>query len=344
MHPPSDLALIKSFKKNKMDNTAKVFFKIFRAGKYPQGEITKADVEAIATGYDPDYHEAPLTILHDDSSPAYAVVDELKSDNGVLLASFTEMLPEAFEMNKRYKRPSIEIALYDDKKYLRAVTLTNFPQVKGLDRIKFEENSSIFFSEGLTINLTKGIKMFNEKLIKLAESLSLSISDYQTEGDLIDAAQSKLTEIKTELGVSSAKLSSLNLSLSKYEEAGITIEKFNELKSNNENLQKEIKAYEKERVDGLINTALQTKDILSSFSSAEAFGNSIRNFAERISYDEAKKFVEGLKTKIEGNPLLKKKPDGKEYKYEDILDDPSLAKYYGKEELAAMRKNSVLFK
>lgn len=321
----------------------KKFFKIFKAGKYPQGNVTKEDIAEIANSYNRDYHEAPLTILHDDKSPAYAVVDELIADNENLLASFTDISEDAYEMNKKYKRPSIEIANYEGKKYCRAITLTNFPQVKGLDKIKFEENSSLFFTEGLTLNLSKGTIMFNENLIKLAESLSIPISDYNSEGDLIQAAQEKIDTLKSELDEVTKKVTSLSLNVSKFDEAGITIEIYNELKTkldsalkDKEEAEKLVQQYNEKRIDDLITFAVKEKKFLPSQT------ESLKKFAQ-LDFDNAKKFIDALPEKPLNNPLPKLKPDGKEYTYEEVIKDPSLMKNFSEDELAVLKNNSKIF-
>lgn len=321
----------------------KKFFKIFKAGKYPQGNVTKEDIAEIANSYNRDYHEAPLTILHDDKSPAYAVVDELIADNENLLASFTDISEEAYEMNKKYKRPSIEIANYEGKKYCRAITLTNFPQVKGLDKIKFEENSSLFFTEGLTLNLSKGTIMFNENLIKLAETLSITVSDYNSEGDLIQAAQEKIDTLKSELDEVTKKVTSLSLNVSKFDEAGITIEIYNELKTkldsalkDKEEAEKLVQQYNEKRIDDLITFAVKEKKFLPSQT------ESLKKFAQ-LDFDNAKKFIDALPEKPLNNPLPKLKPDGKEYTYEEVIKDPSLMKNFSEDELAVLKNNSKIF-
>ena len=321
----------------------KKFFKIFKAGKYPQGNVTKEDIAEIANSYNRDYHEAPLTILHDDKSPAYAVVDELIADNENLLASFTDISEEAYEMNKKYKRPSIEIANYEGKKYCRAIRLTNFPQVKGLDKIKFEENSSLFFTEGLTLNLSKGTIMFNENLIKLAETLSITVSDYNSEGDLIQAAQEKIDTLKSELDEVTKKVTSLSLNVSKFDEAGITIEIYNELKTkldsalkDKEEAEKLVQQYNEKRIDDLITFAVKEKKFLPSQT------ESLKKFAQ-LDFDNAKKFIDALPEKPLNNPLPKLKPDGKEYTYEEVIKDPSLMKNFSEDELAVLKNNSKIF-
>lgn len=315
------------------------FFKIFKAGKYPQGTVTESDIAEIAQSYNRDYHEAPLTVNHEDKSPAYAVVSEVKADDKFLLASFDDILDEAYEVNKKFKKPSVEIAEYDGKKYLRAVTLTNFPQVKNLDKIQFSaeggyasgvaEGSSIFFSEDLTINLNKGLKMFNEKIVKLAESLSLDVTQYQTEDDLLVKAAEVITSLKSEIENNSNKIKELEPIVNKFNEEGVTVEKFIEQK-------KLIETFQQKRVDDLIALAVANKKILP------AQGEGYRKFAE-LNFDEASKLLNSLPGIPEPPKFKTFKDESKQHTYEEVLKDPKLLKLYSKEELEDLRKNSNTF-
>lgn len=315
------------------------FYKIFRAGKYPQGEVTKADVAEIAATYDRNFHEAPLTVNHESTSPAYAVVSELQERDGILFASFDEVLEEAHVMNKKFKKPSIEIATYDDKKYLRAVTLTNFPAVKGLDKIQFgdssaaalaqAENSAIFFSD-FNLNLNKGETMISDTIKNFAEKLSLNISDYQTDGDLLDAAVNIVTNLKTQFADSSEKINSLNLSLSKFTEANVSVEKFNELKA-------EVTAFKKQRVDNLLSFAVENKNVLP------AHVENLRTYAEQ-NFDAAKNLVYSLPAKNQPPDIAKLKEGEKEFTYEQVIADPELSKNFTEEQLNELRKKSKTFR
>jgi hypothetical protein len=41
------------------------FFEVFKAGKYPQGKFTKAEIQELAKNYDPSFCEAPITLDHE---------------------------------------------------------------------------------------------------------------------------------------------------------------------------------------------------------------------------------------------------------------------------------------
>jgi hypothetical protein len=320
-----------------MQNMSK-FFKVFRAGKYPQGEITEADIQEIAQSYSPAYHEAPLIVNHEDTSPAYAVVDAVKCIGKELFVSFKDILDQAYEVNKQYKKPSIEVATYDGKKYLRAVSLTNFPAVKGLDTIKLhEKDSAIYFSEDITLNLSKGVTMFNEQIQKLAEKLSININDYTVEGDIIAKASEVIDALKMQLADMTAKVSSLNMNISKYVESGITPEKYAELTAAKDALEAEVKKYKSMRVDDLISFAIATKDIVP------AQCERLKKLAE-LDFDETKKFIEGLPAKKLNVELPRKPASGaKELTYEEVINNPKLAVQYSEQELRALKEQSKTF-
>lgn len=127
------------------------FFEVFKAGKYPQGNFTKKEIAQIATNYDPKFCEAPITIDHQQSGPAYGWVDVVKADNDKLKVSFKDV-PEEFEKevnSGKYKKVSVELYRNLEGKgaYLKAVSFLGAatPQVKGLEPIKFMESEADIF-------------------------------------------------------------------------------------------------------------------------------------------------------------------------------------------------------
>ena len=136
-------------------------FKVFIAGKYPQGEITESDIKEIAENYSPTYHEAPLTLDHKREGSALGWIESVIAKGKELWVSFSKVSEEARQLKSegKYKRPSIEIANYDGVgKYLRAVSLVNFPQVKGLPEMQFQttdKEAVIYFSEDCFLNFSE---------------------------------------------------------------------------------------------------------------------------------------------------------------------------------------------
>lgn len=121
------------------------FYEVFKAGTYPQGKFSKKEIEQIAKNYDPKFCEAPITLDHQQSGPAYGWVDTVKAENDKLKVSFKD-IPEEFEKavnSGKYKKVSVELYRNLEGKgaYLKAVSFLGAatPQVKGLEEIKFME-------------------------------------------------------------------------------------------------------------------------------------------------------------------------------------------------------------
>ena len=82
------------------------FFEIFKAGTYPQGKFTKEQIEEIAKNYDPSFCEAPITLDHEQSGPAFGWVESVKSDKGVLKATFKDVTEDlkSFVNDGKYRK------------------------------------------------------------------------------------------------------------------------------------------------------------------------------------------------------------------------------------------------
>lgn len=163
------------------------FYEVFKAGKYPQGTFTKKEITAIAKNYDPKFCEAPITIDHKQSGPAFGWVENVKADGEKLMVSFKEV-PEAFEKDVnegKYKKVSVELYRNLEGKgaYLKAVSFLGAatPQVKGLEPIKFmEAEADIYesdsvedaeqFSEEEIIELKNQVVELENQLAKFKEN------------------------------------------------------------------------------------------------------------------------------------------------------------------------------
>ena len=124
------------------------YFEVFKAGVYPQGKFTKKEISQIAKNYDPQFCEAPITIDHQQSGPAYGWVEDVKADGDKLKVSFKDV-PTEFEQDVnsgKYKKVSVELYRNLEGKgaYLKAVSFLGAatPQVKGLEQIKFMESEA----------------------------------------------------------------------------------------------------------------------------------------------------------------------------------------------------------
>lgn len=318
-------------------------YKVFRAGKYPQGTVTTEMLHRMAERYDPNYHEAVLNLWHDDTSPALAKVDSVKVLGEELFVTFKDVQPQAQENCKLWSKPSIEIVNYDGEPYLRAVTLTNFPEVKSLDAITFEEKqrktgSTFYFSEGITLTLEA--PMFAEHIMKLAEKLNINISDYSVEGDVVTKAVEIIAGLQTQLAEATANVSALSINLAKYTDVGNTPEKFAELVTERDAAIAQVKELTQKRVDDLLAFGVETRDITPANVAR------FRKFAE-TDFDGAKALITSLPAKRQNVILARPMTGGKakgEHTYEEVVKDPELAKLYSETEIAELKRQSKTFR
>lgn len=174
------------------------FFEVFRAGKYPQGEFTKKEVAEIAKNYDPKFCEAPITIDHEQSGPAYGWVDVAKAEGDILKVSFKDT-PKEFQddvNSGKYKKVSVELYKNLEGKghYLKAVSFLGaaIPQVKGLEPIKFKEGESEFFE--FEVETVEDTENFSAEEI---EDLRKQVSDLETQIAKYKQKDQKLETIKS---------------------------------------------------------------------------------------------------------------------------------------------------
>ena len=284
-------------------------YKVFTAGKYPQGDITEDDLKSIAENYDPDYHEAPLTLNHKSEGPSLGWVNKVVAKGKDLFVGFKDVNEDAKKITSKgeYKRPSIEISNYEGKgKYLRAVSLVLFPAVKGLPEMQFKTadgEAVIYFSEGeINFNKLNNIKM---DITKFSEKLGLSES--ATVEDVVNSFNEKFDE--------------------KVKEVETLTDEVKTLKDN-------AKKFEEEKISSLVSNALASGKI------TKAQEESIKTFATS-NYDACKKYVESLPVQniYKNDQSKSKSPEGKskEVSYQDILKDPSLSAQFSEEELEDLR-------
>lgn len=172
------------------------FFEVFKAGIYPQGKFTKKEIAEIAKNYDPAFCEAPITVDHIQTGPAYGWVDIAKADGEKLKVSFKEM-PEDFKeaINKGlYKKVSVEIYRNLEGKgpYLKAVSFLGaaIPQVKGLEPVKFMEGESDIYE----FCNDEETEQFSEQDI---EDLKNQVADLENQLSKFKESNKKLETIKS---------------------------------------------------------------------------------------------------------------------------------------------------
>ncbi|GAB4321207.1 MAG: hypothetical protein Kow0059_15800 [Candidatus Sumerlaeia bacterium] len=113
---------------------------VFRAGDYgDKGCWTEADLARIAADYDPALHEAPVTLDHAQSGPAWGWVRALRAAGPMLLATVHQVSDQlaAWLHEGRFKKRSIELYTVfpaTGRPYLRALSFLGaaVPEVKGL--------------------------------------------------------------------------------------------------------------------------------------------------------------------------------------------------------------------
>ena len=176
------------------------FYEVFKAGVYPQGKFTKKEIAEIAKNYDPQFCEAPITIDHQQSGPAYGWVDTVKADGEKLKVAFKD-IPQEFEQavnDGKYKRVSVELYRNLEGKgaYLKAVSFLGAatPQVKGLEQIKFMESESDTYEfeeeEKKPEETTEDVEQFSQEEI---DGLKKQVEDLESQ-----LAKFKETNKKTE--------------------------------------------------------------------------------------------------------------------------------------------------
>jgi len=131
------------------DDRASGWFEIFRTGTHTdsQGrtrEWKQADLEEIASLYNPAAHEAPIVIGHPaDDAPAYGWIEGLRVAGDRLLAKPRQLVDEFKDMVKQGRYKKVSIALYPDMG-LRHVGFLGAmpPSVKGLAQAAFSERAA----------------------------------------------------------------------------------------------------------------------------------------------------------------------------------------------------------
>lgn len=113
---------------------------VFRAGDYgDKGTYQEADLDGLASDYDPKMHEAPITVDHAQNGPAFGWVKNLKRVGDLLVASIKIQSKDFLDWLKSgaYKKRSIELYRKfsaTGRPYLRTLSFLGAapPEVKGL--------------------------------------------------------------------------------------------------------------------------------------------------------------------------------------------------------------------
>lgn len=313
------------------------YFEVFKAGNYPQGKFTQAEVQELAKNYDPSFCEAPITLDHEQKGPAYGWVDKLKEENGKLKATFKDLSDDLKEfVNKgKYKKISVEIyrELEGKKPYLKAVSFlgASIPQVKGMQAVEFKEGESdvyIFEAEVEENNDAEEI-----------ENLKSTIADLKGQVAKFKEDAKKNTEIKS----LKEQVKDLTIELAKFkDEAAGKDELAKELKEIKENLRTEdFNEFIEQHISQGILTPANKDAVFSILCDLD----NIKKFdATSDSIDTFKSFISALPKQVEFDEIAKKKATKKEdeaLKYADA-DEESLEIF--REAKALAEAENITFK
>ena len=313
------------------------YFEVFKAGNYPQGKFTQAEVQELAKNYDPSFCEAPITLDHEQKGPAYGWVDKLKEENGKLKATFKDLSEDLKEfVNKgKYKKISVEIyrELEGKKPYLKAVSFlgASIPQVKGMQAVEFKEGESdvyIFEAEVEENNDAEEI-----------ENLKSTIADLKGQVAKFKEDAKKNTEIKS----LKEQVKDLTIELAKFkDEAAGKDELAKELKEIKENLRtKDFNEFIEQHISQGILTPANKDAVFSILCDLD----NIKKFdATSDSIDTFKSFISALPKQVEFDEIAKKKATKKEdeaLKYADA-DEESLEIF--REAKALAEAENITFK
>ena len=313
------------------------YFEVFKAGNYPQGKFTQAEVQELAKNYDPSFCEAPITLDHEQKGPAYGWVDKLKEENGKLKATFKDLSDDLKEfVNKgKYKKISVEIyrELEGKKPYLKAVSFlgASIPQVKGMQAVEFKEGESdvyIFEAEVEENNDAEEI-----------ENLKSTIADLKGQVAKFKEDAKKNTEIKS----LKEQVKDLTIELAKFkDEAAGKDELAKELKEIKENLRtKDFNEFIEQHISQGILTPANKDAVFSILCDLD----NIKKFdVTSDSIDTFKSFISALPKQVEFDEIAKKKATKKEdeaLKYADA-DEESLEIF--REAKALAEAENITFK
>jgi len=249
-----------------------MIFEIFKTGTHTSSngitkEFTESDLDQIVNSYNPEEHEAPLTIGHPkDNSPAHGWIKKIFREGEKLFAevdNLTDKLKDALQ-NKLFKKRSI--ALYPDFK-LRHVGFVPIPSVKGLADIPDAELFALSDDENNLQSFQYDFSedIFSEPPEPTAEDLEIIENAKTIDISFIEKKLDKLVEFAEKFNTADFiknnenKITTLNLNLDiAYFQNQLTY------KIENQNLLPSVK----EKIISII-------EFLSGFDFSEIIGNEI---------------------------------------------------------------------
>lgn len=132
------------------------WMEVFREGDYGEkGSYSRADLQAVADGYDPKEHEAPIVIGHPTiNAPAFGWIERVRlvddpQGKAILEIKARDVQPEFEEMVQRGLFKKRSIAFYQNPLRLRHVGFLGAaaPEVKGLKDLNFDSTTFVEFLE-----------------------------------------------------------------------------------------------------------------------------------------------------------------------------------------------------
>jgi outer membrane murein-binding lipoprotein Lpp len=237
---------------------------VFKAGDYGyKGKYTVADVEEMATHYDPQYRKAPVIIGHPGGffggkeQPAHGWVEKVKAAAGVLYARFGELSDELKEGIKtgKYKGRSASImpAKYSDtgqnELFHVALLGESTPRVSGLlpafaeqpeklIELEYNENEEVA-EEGQETEL--------EEIEKLETNPDKGVQDM----DKLEELEGKIAQLSTQVNQLSARP---DISEEELATLKTKADKAQELETSNEKLSTELAGLHEEDVKREVST------------------------------------------------------------------------------------------
>ncbi|MFH2064978.1 MAG: hypothetical protein ABIK15_07265 [Pseudomonadota bacterium] len=166
--------------------------------------LTTADLDAIASSYNPTDREAPLVFGHpSDEDPAFGWVEKLKRTGDILLAAFKQVPDVVKSLVKDGHYKKVSIALMPDKKTLKHVGLLGAvqPAVPGLASVKFGDGADELVVEFSNPDAVDPAKKEGEDMDKVKE-LEQQLADEKAKRE---AAENQAKAAETELSAAKSK-------------------------------------------------------------------------------------------------------------------------------------------
>ncbi|MCF1446633.1 MULTISPECIES: peptidase [Rhizobium/Agrobacterium group] len=162
---------------------------IFRSGNHTdsrgrQFAFSDADLQAVASQYDPALHHAPIVVGHPkDDHPAYGWVKSIAFKDGELVAEPEDIEPQFAELVKARRYRKVSASFYSPehpnnpvpgKYYLRHVGFLGAaaPAVKGLKAVEFTDDEDVIeFEDAAPLRAAWAFEMIARTFRTLRESI-----------------------------------------------------------------------------------------------------------------------------------------------------------------------------